>query len=412
MVSKWVHTYKTSFAGLAKETWLLSGVMLVNRAGTMAIPFLSMYVTQALNRSLADAGLLITLFGIGSIAGAATGGWMVDKMGFRLVQIVSAVISGLLFLLIPSIHHFQGLCLLSVALSFFGEAFRPANFTAVAAYSKPENLTRSYTLNRLAINLGWASGAGLGGLVASYRYDLLFYIDGGTNILAGLLIWLLLPSSKKRDSHHRKEPAPAFILKPWQDAFFVRFFLLAVVFNTCFFLVFRLVPVFWKAEWHINEIYIGLILSLNGLIIALFEMLLVTRWSARNKPMMYIMAGCIANAAGYLFLLLPGIIPLTWALLAMLMMTAGEMLALPFMNSLTMQRTNQWNRGQYAAAYTLSWSLAQVLGPGAGAWVAQQGGYPLLWMLLLGLCLLAAGGFFWLNQNAGRFGHEGLAAAK
>ncbi len=392
-------SYRRSFSGLSRETWLLSVVMLINRAGTMAVPFMSMYVTQQLHRSIADAGLVITLFGVGSIFGASAGGTLVDKIGFRPVQIVAAIGSGLLFILFGFVNNFHWLCVLTVVLAFVAEAFRPANYTAIAAYARPDALTRSYSLNRLAINLGWAVGAGMGGLLAGFNYQWLFFVDGATNVAAGLLILSLLPSARRRAASHPAEVPPAIIRKPWQDAFYIRFILLVALFNTSFFLVFRLVPVFWKETWHLQEAGIGMVLALNGVIIALFEMLLVNRWEGKRSPMYYIVAGSVANAIGFSVLLLPGGWPAGLAVLCMCLMTLGEMLAMPFMNSIIMQRSNAWNRGQYAAGYTLSWSVAQVVGPASGAYLVAHGGYPLLWALLIGACLLCAWAFRQLGRS-------------
>lgn len=391
--------YRRSFSGLSRETWLLSVVMLINRAGTMAVPFMSMYVTQQLHRSIADAGLVITLFGVGSIFGASAGGTLVDKIGFRPVQIVAAIGSGLLFVLFGFVNNFYWLCVLTVVLAFVAEAFRPANHTAIAAYAHPDALTRSYSLNRLAINLGWAMGAGMGGLLASLDYQWLFFVDGATNIAAGVLILLLLPSARRRAASHPTEAPPAVIRKPWQDGFYVRFILLVALYNTSYFLVFRLVPVFWKESWHLQEAGIGMVLALNGVIIALFEMLLVSRWEGKRSPMYYIIAGSVANALGFGVLLVPGFWPAGLAVLCMCLITLGEMLAMPFINSIIMQRSNAWNRGQYAAGYTLSWSVAQVVGPASGAYLVSHGGYSLLWALLIAASLLCAWGFRQLDQS-------------
>jgi predicted MFS family arabinose efflux permease len=374
--------------------------MLINRAGTMAVPFMTMYATQSLHWTLRDAGVLVTLFGVGSIAGASTGGFLVDKIGFRPVQIVASLSAGVLFLFFPMVKSFYPLCALTMALAFVAEAFRPANYTAIASYSAPDKLTRSYSLNRLAINLGWALGVATGGLIASLDYNWLFYVDGMGNILAGLMILLLLPPAHKATTKQGTEPRPATVLRPWQDAFFVRFILLVAVYNTCFFLVFRLVPVFWKTEWKLNESDIGLVMGLNGIIIALFEMALVKRWEGKRPPMQYIIAGCVACAAGYGFLLLPGFGPAIIAVVFMTVLTIGEMLAMPFMNTVIMARSNSFNRGQYAAAYTLSWSVAQVIGPAGGAWIADISGYKALWIVLILLSAAAAYGFSLLSKKA------------
>src|SRR5215217_5114479 len=99
MFIKIINSYRTAFSGLSRETWLLSIIILVNRCGYMAVPFMSMYITQNLHRSIADAGLIITLFGTGSVLGAMAGGYFTDKWGFRPVQVLSLILSGLFFVL-------------------------------------------------------------------------------------------------------------------------------------------------------------------------------------------------------------------------------------------------------------------------------------------------------------------------
>jgi len=159
IINQFSLAYTKSFTGLSRETWLLSIVMLINRSSSMAVPFMSLYMTQYLGRPPSDAGLIITLFGIGSILGATTGGKLTDVVGFRTVQIVSSVIGGAFFIFFSTLTDFHFLCILTVVISFFSEAFRPANFAAIATYAAPGTQTRSYSLNRLATNLGWAFGS-------------------------------------------------------------------------------------------------------------------------------------------------------------------------------------------------------------------------------------------------------------
>jgi predicted MFS family arabinose efflux permease len=195
-------------------------------------------------------------------------------------------------------------------------------------------------------------------------------------------------------------------MKPWQDGWYMRFLAVVVLFNTCFFLVFRLVPVFWKAEWGINERAIGLLLGLNGVIIVFLEMILVSRWEKRGLPMVYIVAGSLANAVGYAFLMLPGGAHLVYGLAMVLFITFGEMLALPFFNSIAMKRSNEYNRGQYAAAYTISWSVAIVIGPSGGAWIADTFGYRWLWATLIVISLFCAWAFSRFKLTDSNAQHE------
>lgn len=378
MFKKVANTYRDSFTGLSRETWLLSVVMLINRASTIAVPFMSMYITQSMHRSLTDAGLIITLFGVGSVLGSASGGYFIDKLGFRPVQIFTSLVGGVLFMVFGHINHFPTLCVMTVVLSFVAEAFRPANFTAIATYSTPEKLTRSYSLNRLATNIGWGLGISFAGVLAAINYHLLFWVEGGTYILVSILITLLLPKAKQIAKPVHNQSAPVLSSSPWRDPFLLRFIVCVIVYTTCCMLMFRLVPVYWKEVLKIPEWMIGIFLGLNGIIIALFEMVLVRRWENKRPNMHYIILGALATACGYLFLITPGISPLLIATGTVILITVGEMLAFPFINTVIMSRASEHNRGQYAASYALSWSVAQIGGPGGGALIAQHWGFKTL----------------------------------
>lgn len=382
--------YKESFTGLSRETWILSMVMLINRSGYMAVPFMGLYVTQSLHRLPSDAGLIITLFGIGSILGSAVGGKLTDVIGFRPVQIIAAIVSGIFFLFFASVTHFQTLCVLALVISFFSEAFRPANFAAIAAYAKKGLETRSYSLNRLATNIGWAFGVSMGGMIASYNYKLLFYIDGAVSIFAGLCILFFLPRIRNYSKTIKEKVKGIVVRKPWQDAVFVKFILLTTVFILGFFLVFRVVPVFFKEIWKIDEFMIGLILGLNGVIIALFEMVMIHKIEHKKSPMFFIVIGVLLIAASFLLLMLPFGNPVFLGALCLIFFTLGEMFTLPFVNTFVMSRANEFNRGLYAAGYMLSWSVAQVVGPTAGFYIAEHYGYNTLWIGLSTLMLLTA----------------------
>lgn len=396
-----LNTYKSSFSGLAKETWLLSAVMLLNRCGSMAVPFMGLYITQNMHRSATDAGLIITLFGLGAVSGSLVGGKLTDLFGFRLVQITSAILAGLFFLIFPAVEDFSLLCVLSVVISFFSDAFRPANFTAIAYYAKPGTVTRSYSLNRLATNIGWSFGISLAGIIASLNYHLLFLVEGSVLILVGLSISILLkekPVTEKPERINAEVPHP---VKPWKDTFYIKFIFVTTLLVTCAFLMFRVMPVFLKEQWRINEFQIGLIMGLNGAVIALFEMILIGKIEQRRSAVFFITVGATCIAVSYLLFTISAQFHLAIAIAGMLVFTIGEMFALPFINTIIVKRSNDQNRGMYAAGYSLSWSLAQVIGPLGGFYLANLLGYNMLWYCLALLLVLSAYGFSRLGKQSG-----------
>jgi predicted MFS family arabinose efflux permease len=399
MISRIARTYRESFSGLSKEIWTLSAVILVNRSSSMAVPFMSLYMTQYLHRPPSDAGLIITLFGLGAILGATAGGKLTDMVGFRTIQVLSSIIGGAFFIVFSSLTNFHLLCIFTLLISFFSEAFKPANFAAIAVYAKEGTATRSDSLNRLASNLGFAVGSSMGGIIASFSYPALFIVDGAVSIAAGVFIYFLLPEVRKLISGSGKTVSDEPVRMPWNDVLFMQFLLLTLLLTTCFYLMFRVVPLFYKEVLHLDEFMIGVVLGMNGLIIALFEMVMISKIQHKRSPVNYIIRGVLCIVLSYLVLLLPVYIPLLLALLSVALFTVGEMFALPFINAFVISRSNEFNRGQYAAGYTISWSAAQVLGPSAGFYLAEHYGYHVLWVVLILLLLCCAAGFHLLGRK-------------
>jgi len=390
-----IKTYRDAFHGLNRQTWLLSLVIFINRCGTMAIPFMSIYVTEKLHRSIADAGLIITLFGFGSIAGSLFGGYLTNKLGFRLTQIITAALGGLLFIGFGLVHNFWVLCALCTGASLFAEAFRPANYAAIATYAAEGTITRANSLNRLATNVGFGIGSSLGGILAAFNYQWLFWGEGGSYILGSFLIILLLPKTNPTDAPQLAAQSSTTITTKQPSIFtdipFIRFLVLATVYTTCFFLLFRLVPVYWKEQWKISESTIGLLMGLNGFIVACFELILVRYFERRNpNTAFYIAAGVTLTAIGYGLLILPGSFPVISGGACVILITAGEMLAMPFIGSFVLQRAKDHNIAKYSSAYALSWSIARIAGPSLGSIVIQHWGYTTLWVILIVTCLICA----------------------
>lgn len=191
MISATVNLYRNAYTGLSRRMWLLAVVMLINRSGTMVLPFMTLYCKH-IGYTTSQAGYVVAMYGLGSVVGAFLGGKISDRFGHHYTQFFSLFFGGILFHTLGQMNSFTSICVCTFFLSMVNESFRPANATAVAHCNGPQNRTQSFSLVRLAINVGWGVGAALGGFLASINYHLLFWVDGFTNITAAfLLVWLL-----------------------------------------------------------------------------------------------------------------------------------------------------------------------------------------------------------------------------
>jgi predicted MFS family arabinose efflux permease len=394
MIGRTISLYKISFTGLSRESWLLSFIMLINRSGTMVLPFMTLYLTgKEMNRSLSEAGFVMALFGFGSIVGAYFGGKFSDKVGFYKVQLFALLAGGCMFMILGQVKSYPLICVCTFLLSMMNEAFRPANSSAIAFYSTAENRTRSYSLNRLSINLGWAVGASIGGLIAAYDYELLFWVDGITNLMAAFLLFTFLKpavQNRKKEAHTDEVPES---ISAYRDKTYLWFIVCMTLFSLCFVQLFATIPKYFRDDLLLNEKHIGLLMAVNGVIIVAIEMVMVYTLEKRNRGNTYIVIGVILCALSFLSLLLPGK-PGCIALMMILFISFGEIVAMPFMTTFWIQRTNDRNRGQYAALYTISWGLGNTLGPFLCSALVDASNFRVAFIALGFILIIAAIGFY------------------
>lgn len=390
MLAKTVSLYKNAYGGLSRSTWWLAVVMLVNRSGTMVVPFMTMYMTQHIGVSISKAGFVMSLFGTGAVIGALTGGRLTDKFGYYYIQITALISGGIMFIVLGQMHSYEAICACTFLLAFVNESFRPANSVAVAHYSKEENRTRSYSLNRLAINLGWAVGGGLGGFIASYNYNLLFWVDGITNLCGAALLYFVLAPSRNMATLTKVTHEKIIGKTAYNDRNYIIFIFLLFLFAMCFFQLFTTIPVFYKEHFHLSVFFIGIVMMVNGIIISIFEMIIIFKLEGKRPLLHFISSGVILIGIAYLMLNTQISNRAVLAMLIMLLFTFGEILSMPFMNSYWVSRTLPHNRGQYAALYTVAWASAQAIGPFIGGLIAENLGYKILWFLVAAVCFVIA----------------------
>lgn len=386
-MKKLVFSYFNTFNGLSKEVWWLSLITLINRAGTMVIPFLSLYLTQSLDFSLSDVGWIMALFGLGSVIGSWLGGKLTDRIGYYKVMVISLLASGVSFVLLQYITTFIGFCVGVLVLMAIADMFRPAMFVALSSYSKPENRTRSITLIRLAINLGFSAGPALGGLIIfTLSYGGLFWIDGITCFIAGMLLLKILNPRKAKVIEQVKVINPS---EAYTDKAFMILLIGMTLFGLAFFQLLSTLPLFYKDVHHLTEAEIGLLLGLNGFLIFIFEMPLI-KWleSSKNSISKLILIGVLLTALSFIVINLTGWIGVL--VIGMILMSFGEMIVFPFSNSFALNRSAKGNQGQYMAYYSISFSIAHIFGHSIGMNLVANLGYTSTWNIITLLAISSA----------------------
>lgn len=389
--------YRRAYSGLPRNAWILFGVNLVNSAGSMVLFFLSLYFTQKLGFSVVEAGRALSLYGVGSLAGAYIGGWLSDRVGSTSVQKLSLVSSGALLIVLGQI---RTPAVLLPAILIFGVAagsLYPANGTSMARVCPPNLLVKGFALNRLANNLGVTIGPAIGGLLALRDYRLLFWVDGLTCLAAAVLFILIWPKAEiGLRAAEKKTASGGGGRSPWRDGPFLGLMLITILFSVVFVQLFSTFPLYMRSVYGLAEDAIGRLLAVNTIMIVLLEMALMEL--IRKYP--------LTRMINISFLLLGlgfGLIPLgrgfAYAAVTVAIWTFGEMLSMPLFTSLISGRADPESRGRYLGLFSFAFSLALIIGPTIGTAIYGRWGGSALWYGCGAAGLLLAAAFSLLKPS-------------
>jgi len=394
-----ISLYKSSFSNLEKNIWILSFASFINRSGSMVLLFTSLYLTKELHFSISQAGFIMSMYGIGSIIGSYLGGWLTDRINFFNLLVFSQVVSGLILLLM-----IVGKTALEIsAIVFFyalvADVFRPANSTAIATFSNPANRTRSFSLVRLAVNLGFSVGPAVGGFVALHLgYHLLFVIDAVTSICAGIMLFFVLPKTNSLHQERKKDETKVKSKSAYRDTEYLKFIFFVAIFGIIFFQIFASVPQFFSRELGYGEDLIGLLMAFNGLLVVLVEMPIVGILEKKNQNFKFIIWGVWCLPLCFLFLLF-GKGMLIWAVVYTIVITLSEIFAMPFMMNYALSKPPKERQGQYSALYSIAYGIANIAAPSVGLGIADNYGFNAMFYVLIVISILCYFGFRSLKKT-------------
>lgn len=412
-----LHDYIT----LPRGVHLLCLGSLINRAGTMIVPFLAIYLHDALHVGPAFAPAAMGVFGLGSIGASFLGGQLADQIGRRAVMLF-AMFGGATMLLLLSMVQTPALFLVGLfVFALIGETYRPAASAMIADLTAPAQRSHAYALMYIAVNLGFAIGPLLGGYLAAYSFKWLFLGDAATSAAYGLIILFGIAETMGRAARD-PEAAPAAVGDPAtaanpavvpapQRVEMVRFstamrhiaadrtflLLLAAAFSVALLYMQSMssFPIYLERLGFSPEQY-GRIIAVNGLLIFLLQ-LPMTSWLKNRPRTRMLVISSVLTAIGF------GLKSVATTELAFIgtvvIWTFGEMMQVPLLPPLVAELAPEKMRARYMGVFGMCFSGANTIGAPLGGLVLAQLGPKALWLGGAGLALLS-GCFYMLIGNA------------
>jgi predicted MFS family arabinose efflux permease len=377
--------------GLPRQVWILFAASVVNKAGTMVLPFFVIYLTTELGFSATQASLYVLLYGAGALVAAPFAGRLADTWSPIRVMRASLLLSGLVLLAfpLPFARTPVPIAVLTVALAVTAESFRPANLTIFGDLVKPELRKAGFAVNRLAINLGMSVGPMIGGILATVSFRWLFVVDGITSLAAGAILAL-----STFPVHHRGHPAPeaealAEVIHDGPAHLDRRLLLFLAAFFPIVFVFFQhssSLALYLVQDLKLSAAVYGLLFTVNTLMIVFLEVpfnLATRHWShARTLGL-----GALLCALGFGALAFARDLPSVIA--TAVVWTFGEMLLFPGMADYVTAIAPERRRGEYMGLVQMMMGLAFTLGPWAGLQLLARFGGRTMWLTMLGVGLVA-----------------------
>ncbi len=404
---------------LPREVWIVFTTTLINRSGTMALPFLVLYLTQKRGFSAGHAGLALTFYGVGALITSPVSGRLCDYVGALRIMKLSLVLSGTILFVFPMARRPITILILTLMWAMIAEAFRPASSAILTDLVAPEQRKAAFALSRLAINLGMSIGPAAGGFLAMVSYPAVFLVDGATSILAGVVLsvspWQaphqsvlgrsgapvgVYPQERdRRPTSNWQDTAPEVkaegvvglpvftggpvppirAIRPasvFADHAFLYFLAALIPVEIVFFQFLSAMPLFLVRDLHLSESAFGMLLPINTLLVIFVEVPLniaMQHWPHRRT----LALGALLCGAGF------GALAFARGTLSVaatiVMWTFGEMILFPGSAAYAAECAPPERRGQYMGLYHMTFSLAFAIGPWIGTEILQRLSAPVLW---------------------------------
>jgi MFS family permease len=380
---------RENLRSLPPAAWVLFGGTFVNRLGTFVMPFMTLYLTDR-GFSVSQAGLALAMYGLGGVAAQFLGGWLADRIGRRNAIGFSMLGASAITLALWQASGLLVIYALMLLLALVAEMHRPAASALIADLVPSEQRVSAFALFRLAINVGWACGLTLGGLLADASFDHLFVGDAATSAAFGVISLIALPHGTRTSPHEERhlQGATRTILA---DRGFLLFLGAVLIGAAIYMQNVSTFPLHVREAGYSTSVY-GTLQALNGVIVVLLE-LPITSWTGRRSRTRMVALGALLIGLSFASLVVATSIP---ALAAMVLVwTLGEIISSPVSSALVADRSPEHARGRYQASLGVMFAMGAVVGPTIGS-AAYELSPDVLWIgcgvagvLSAGLALVA-----------------------
>jgi MFS family permease len=396
-----IEKIRTIYHEYPRRFWILVAVGFVDGiGGTLLFPYFSLYITHKFSVGMTEAGLLLGIFAVTGLIGSMIGGALTDKFGRKSVMLFGLVFSALSALSMGLVNNLTAFYLLAVVVGLLSNIGGPANQAMIADILPKKQRPTGFGIMRVVGNMTWIIGPTIGGFVANRSYLALFIIDTVFSLITAALVWRFVAETKPEAVPGTETESIFKTLRGYfevlKNKLYLAFILVSMLMLLVYSQMYSTLSVFMRDYRGIDPQGYGLLLSVSAVLVIVAQFWMTRR--TENQPPMRMMAlGTVFYMIG--FTMFGFIQPIWLFMIAILIITVGEMIVVPTGQALVARFAPENMRGRYMATYGLAWTLPQAIGPSAAGLIMDN--YNPNWVWYLGgiISLLAIFGFLLLNKH-------------
>ncbi len=383
--------------------WVVAGTHFIDVIGnTLLMPFFALYVTQKFDVGMTQAGILLATNSAAGLVGSTIGGAMADRFGRRgiiLFGLIVSALSGLTLGFVDKFYMFYGL---SIFVGLMGSAAHPAHQAMIADILPPEKRAEGYGLMRVISNFAWIIGPTIGGFLAAYNFLYLFLSDALISSITALLVFRLLPETKPQPKEKTEHESLWQTLSGYRVAIFdfpyLAFIFASILMILVYQQMYSSLSVYLRDVHQVDPQFYGLIMSSSAVTVVIFQFA-VTRIIKRYPPFLMMAAATFFYMIGFTMYGFVATIPLF--IVAMVIITIGEMIGMPTSNVLAASFAPEEMRARYMAVFGLVWAVPSMIGPWAAGLIFDNYDPNYVWYIGGVLCVVAMIAFYSLHIKLG-----------
>jgi MFS family permease len=402
--------FRSTYREYPNQFWILVfGTFIDRLGGALLFPFFTLYLTQKFGIGMTQVGFIFGTFAVSSFFGSMIGGALSDKIGRKSMLLFGLVMSAVSSLLMGVIDILALFFIVTLIVGILSDVGGPAQQAIVADLLPEQQRAEGYGILRITVNLAVAIGPVIGGFLATQSYMLLFVSDAVTSLITAAVLYFALKETRRAPAEGEPQQTMTQTFQGYfdvvKDNAFVWFLGASALMVLVYMQMNTTLAVYLRDNHGVTTQGFGYILSLNAAMVVFFQFP-ITRRISKYRPLIVMTLGTLLYAFGFAMY---GFVSLFFFfLVAMVIITIGEMLVSPVSQSIVANLAPEDMRGRYMAVYGFSWMIPIAVGPLLAGLVMDNTNPDWVWYLAGIVGLLAAGGFYWLEWQVGRSRSEAI----